>query len=176
MVVADWGSLLTGLALMRLPAGASFHNDTLWSSIGWATPAAFGVALARPDRRVILFTGDGAHQMTAQEVSQIARQKLKPIIFVLNNNAYLIERLTGGPLSNYYNDLAPWNYEALAKALGCTDWFTARVRTSRELDQALKQAEMAVTGAYIEVIVDKNVAIPKALSKLSEFMLEVSRK
>jgi indolepyruvate decarboxylase len=172
-VLAEWGTLLIGLAMMRLPAGARFHNDTLWSSIGWATPAAFGVALAHPADRVILFTGDGAHQMTAQEVSQIARQKLKPIIFVLNNDAYMIERLTGGLLSSYYNDLAPWDYQALAKSLGCSDWFTVKVRTPRELDQALKQAEKCSTGAYIEVIVDKNVALPTALNKMSEFMLEI---
>jgi hypothetical protein len=39
----------------------------------------------------------------------------------------------------------------------------------------LKQAEISPTGAYIEVIVDKNVAMPTALGMVSEFMREVSR-
>jgi indolepyruvate decarboxylase len=75
-----------GLGFALMPRGASFHNQTLWGSIGWATPAAFGAAIAAPDRRVVLVTGDGSHQFTAQEVSQFGRLGLHPIIFVLNNS------------------------------------------------------------------------------------------
>jgi indolepyruvate decarboxylase len=165
-VLAEWGTIILEFSLMHLPADVTLLNDGLWSSIGWATPAAFGAALADPDRRVLLFTGEGAHQMTAQEVAQIARQGLKPIIFVLNNSGYLVERLTGGAMANYYNDLAPWNYQALANALGCTNWMTAQVRTCGELDQAIKQAETCGTGAYIEVIVNNSVVTTSALEAI----------
>ena len=82
-----------GLGFARMPRTATFHNQTLWGSIGWATPAAFGAAVAAPDRRVVLFTGEGSHQFTAQEISQFGRLGLKPVVFVLNNSGYLIERL-----------------------------------------------------------------------------------
>ena len=59
----------------------------------WATPAALGAAVAAPDRRVVLITGEGSHQLTAQEICQFHRLGLRPIIFVLNNSGYLIERL-----------------------------------------------------------------------------------
>jgi hypothetical protein len=36
------------------PKVAEFHNQTLWASIGWATPAAFGASIGAPDRRLIL--------------------------------------------------------------------------------------------------------------------------
>jgi TPP-dependent 2-oxoacid decarboxylase len=75
-----------GLAFAQLPRGARFDNQTLWGAIGWATPAAFGAAVAAPDRRVLLFTGEGSHQLTAQEISQFHRQGLRPIVFVLNNS------------------------------------------------------------------------------------------
>ena len=55
------------------PKVAEFHNQTLWASIGWATPAAFGAAIGAPDRRLILITGEGSHQMTVQEISQFGR-------------------------------------------------------------------------------------------------------
>ena len=165
-VLAEWGTILLEFTQMQLPAGVTLLNDGLWSSIGWATPATFGAALADPGGRVLLFTGDGAHQMTAQEVSQIARQGLKPIIFVLNNSGYLVERLTGHGMQNYYNDLAPWNYEALANALGCTAWMTAQVRTCGELDQAIKEAQTCETGAYIEVIVDESVVTTSSLGAM----------
>ena len=54
VLVAETGTASMGLGFAQMPAGASFHNQTLWGSIGWATPAAFGAALAAPTRRVVL--------------------------------------------------------------------------------------------------------------------------
>ena len=126
-----------------------------------------GAALASPQRRTILITGEGSHQFTIQEIGQFCRYGLKPIIFCLNNQGYLIERLLcRDPLSSY-NDIAPWNYQQLPGALGCTDWFTARVATNAELDAAMAQAETCGTGAYIEVMTDMMAASPMAL-KLHE--------
>jgi indolepyruvate decarboxylase len=167
ILVAETGTSSMGLGLAKLPTGATFHNQTLWGAIGWATPAAFGAALAAPDRRTVLVTGEGSHQLTAQEVGQFHRHGLKPIIFLLNNNGYLIERLLCKDPDIYYNDLAQWHYHLLPQALGCDGWFTARVTTCGELDAAMSKAEACGTGAYIEVVTDKYVAPPMAM-KLHE--------
>ena len=87
---------------------------------------------------------------------------LKPIIFVLNNDGYLIERLLTKDPESYYNDLAQWHYHKLPEALGCDGWFTARVTTCGELDEAIKTAEARGTAAYIEVVTDKYAASPLA--------------
>lgn len=57
IVVSETGTNSLGLGFARMPKGATFHNQTLWGAIGWATPAAFGAALAAPTSRVVLFTG-----------------------------------------------------------------------------------------------------------------------
>jgi len=158
-----------GLGFAHMPAGASFHNQTLWGSIGWATPAAFGAAVAAPNRRVVLVTGDGSHQLTAQEIGQFGRLGLRPIVFVLNNSGYLIERLLCKDPEIAYNDVAPWRYAELPHALGCDEWLTARVTTCGELDRALQAATNANTGVYIEVVTDPNAASPLAL-KLHDSM------
>ena len=44
---------------LLLPEGVQYFGQYLWASIGWATPAAFGAAVAAPDRQVILVEGDG---------------------------------------------------------------------------------------------------------------------
>ena len=93
IVFTETGTSGFGMAFALLPKGAKFYNQTLWGAIGYATPAAFGAAVAAPDRRVVLITGEGSHQLTAQEISQFGRRGLKPIVFVLNNSGYLIERL-----------------------------------------------------------------------------------
>jgi len=162
ILIAETGTSSMGLGFAAMPKRSTFQNQTLWGSIGWATPAAFGAAMAAPQRRTILVTGEGSHQLTAQEVSQFGRFGLKPIIFVLNNSGYLIERVLCKDPDSYYNDLAQWHYHQLPQALGCDDWFTARVTTCGELDAAIKQAESGATGAYIEVVTDKDAVSPLA--------------
>jgi indolepyruvate decarboxylase len=163
VLMAESGTASMGLGFAQMPAGACFHNQTLWGSIGWATPAAFGAAVAAPGRRVVLVTGEGAHQLTAQEVGQFARLGLRPVIFVLNNAGYLIERLLCKHPGEAYNDVAPWRYAELPRVLGCDGWFTARVATCGELDQALAAAENGATASYIEVVTDAYAASPLAL-------------
>jgi indolepyruvate decarboxylase len=163
IVMTETGTSGFGLAFALLPKGAKFYNQTLWGAIGYATPAAFGAAVAAPDRRVVLITGEGSHQLTAQEISQFGRRGLKPIVFVLNNSGYLIERLLCKDPNIEYNDLAHWHYADLPKALGCDDWFTARVATCGEFDQALKATSEGGRAAYIEVVTDKYAAPPVAL-------------
>ena len=158
LIVAETGTVSMGLGFSRLPRGASFHNQTLWGSIGWATPAAFGAQLAAPARRVLLFTGEGSHQLTAQEIGQFGRLGLKPVVFVLNNQGYLIERLLCEEPDIGYNDVANWRYTELPHALGCTGWLTARVRACGELDDALAMAQQADVGVYIEVVTDAYAA------------------
>ncbi len=160
ILITETGTSSMGLAFALMPRGVTFHNQSLWAAIGWATPAAFGAAVAAPDRRLVLVTGDGSHQLTAQEISQFGRRGLKPIVFVLNNSGYLIERLLCENPSIAYNDLAAWHYSEMPRALGCDDWFTARVTTCGELDQALSVAERRDSAAYIEVVTDTYAAPP----------------
>jgi indolepyruvate decarboxylase len=162
ILIAETGTTSMGMGFAQLPKGAVFHNQSLWGSIGWATPAAFGAALAAPERRTILITGEGSHQLTAQEVSQFHRFGLKPIIFLFNNDGYLIEQLLCKDPEIYYNDLAKWHYNKLPEAMGCDGWFTPSVTTCGELDAAIKQAEAGGTGAYIEVVADRYAASPLA--------------
>jgi indolepyruvate decarboxylase len=174
ILVAETGTASMGLGFALMPAGASFHNQTLWGSIGWATPAAFGAAVAAPGRRVVLVTGDGSHQLTAQEIGQFGRLGLKPIVFVLNNDGYLIERLLCKEPAIAFNDIAPWRYSELPHALGCDGWLTARATTCGELDAALAAAGRAESGVYIEVVTDAYAASPLAL-KLHDAMKTLYR-
>lgn len=167
MVVAETGTASMGLGFARMPSGANFYNQTLWGAIGWATPAAVGTAMADPSRRTVLITGEGSHQLTVQELGQFGKLGLKPVIFVLNNDGYLIERLLCKDPEISYNDIAQWRYAELPHAMGCDGWLVARVATCAELDAALKAADEADTGVYIEVVTGRYEASPLSL-KLSE--------
>jgi indolepyruvate decarboxylase len=162
-VVLESGSSSLGFAPMTLPDDVQVHIQMLWGSIGWATGATMGIALADPKRRTILITGEGSHQLTANEIGNMGRHGAKPIILVLNNDGYMVERALEPYPDWSYNDLAKWQYADLPRALGCTDWVTARVETLGELDAAMKAARESKSGAYIEVIGGR-MDMPKALA------------
>ena len=60
ILAIEAGSCELPLLGMRLPEGVRSQAQVLWSSIGWAGPAAMGIAIAEPSRRVVLVSGDGA--------------------------------------------------------------------------------------------------------------------
>lgn len=174
ILFTETGTSSMGLAVAPMPTGATFHNQTLWGAIGWATPAAFGASVAAQNRRMVLVTGEGSHQLTAQEICQFGRRGLKPVVFVLNNSGYLIERLLSKHPDYLYNDIAQWNYSELPHALGCEGWVTARVTNCGEFDTALKTAAQGKAGAYIEVVTDKYAASPLSV-KLHESVASLYR-
>jgi len=162
-VVLETGSSSFGVPPMTLLDDVQVQLQMLWGSIGWATGAAFGIALADPKRKTILITGEGSHQLTANEIGNMGRFGANPIILCLNNDGYMVERALEPNPDWSYNDLAKWRYADLPRALGCTDWFTARVETLGELDAALKAARESKSGAYIEVIGGR-MDMPKGLA------------
>ncbi len=117
VLVVEAGSPMVGFASAQLPRGVSWVAQPLWCSIGYTLPAVLGTSLAAPERRQLLFIGDGSFLMTAQELSTLLHLKLKPLVFLINNAGYTVERLIVGPRS-VYNDIPKWNYPAICDALG----------------------------------------------------------
>ena len=161
LLVSDTGTCLLKLNAMRLPDGVAMESQTLWSSIGWGTPAALGCALADPERRVVLVTGDGAHQLTVQELGVMGVAGVNPVVIVLNNGLYGVEALIS-ETGHAYNDLPPWRYAELPAALGCKDWWCGRVGSVAELDQAFKAINAHQGAAYLEVLIPAEESQPLA--------------
>src|SRR5262249_4747316 len=151
-IVIENGSSSSGIVPLPLPDGAEVHSQTLWGSIGWATGATLGIALADPSRRTVLFTGEGSHQMTAADVGTMARRGLKPAIFVINRGGSVVEGAFERAPEGVHTALAPGAHQTLPAALGCRGWFTARVTTLGELDAALARAATGESASYIEVV------------------------
>lgn len=82
VIIGEVGTSNSALSGIKLPATAKYIAQPLWGSIGYTLPALLGSLLAAPERRQILFIGDGSFQLTVQELSTIIRHGLKPIIFV----------------------------------------------------------------------------------------------
>jgi pyruvate decarboxylase/indolepyruvate decarboxylase len=102
--------------------------------------------------------------MTAQELSTILRYDLKPIIFLINNDGYTIERDIHGAKMPY-NDIQRWNYHKLPEVFSNIGW-SVKVSTEAELESALQTASQSRDKlAFIEVVMDK-MDSPEILLKM----------
>lgn len=151
-LVVETGSSSLNLPKFPLPDGTKYHNQTLWGSIGWATPATLGVALAKPESRAILVTGEGSHQLTLNEIGVMGRYQINPIIFCVNNNGFMVERALELDPNPSYDDLAQLNYAKLPEAFGCKNWLALKVTTEQELADAIEKARKHPYGVYIELV------------------------
>jgi pyruvate decarboxylase/indolepyruvate decarboxylase len=164
IVVAEIGVAFFGALLVPFPKGTTFVGQLLWAAIGYSLGALLGCAIASPNRRSILLIGDGSFQMTAQELSTLLRYDLKPIIFLINNDGYTIERDIHGEKMPY-NDIQRWNYHKLPEVFG-NNRESLKVSTEEELETALQKAEQDRGSlAFIEVVMDK-MDNPENLLKL----------
>ena len=146
IVVAETGVSIFSLAETLLPEGSTFIGQTFFGSIGYTVGATLGAATAAPDRPVVLFVGDGSFQVTGQDLSTMIRQNLKPVIFLINNDGYTIERVIS---DHPYNDLQPWKYHKLVEVFGGKPGMD--VHTEGELEAALEKADQADDLVFIEI-------------------------
>jgi TPP-dependent 2-oxoacid decarboxylase len=151
VLVVENGTSGAAIGGMRMPNGVTVVNQPIWGSIGYTLPALLGTMMAAPERRQLLFIGDGSFQLTAQELSTLLRHEQKPIVFLINNDGYTIERYILGETSSY-NDIGSWDYAKLPAVLSPqTQAFCVAVETSQQLEMALEQASRQDQLAFIEV-------------------------
>lgn len=171
LIFVDTGVLAFASAMLTMPRKAVLYNQFLWASIGWATPAVFGASIAvkNEDRRVVLLTGEGAHQLTVQSLSSMIYHRLKPVIIVLNNKGYTIERALSNTPQDNFNDIAEWDYTKLPEVFKGSVW-AAKASTNREFDKVLKLAEKESEKqmCYIEIFTDK-MDLPVLMKKYIEY-------
>jgi len=172
MIFVETGIMPHGFAPTKLQKNTEVNTQTLWGSIGWATPAAFGGQMAAKERRTILITGEGSHQLTATEVSSMMRNKLKPIIFVLNNSGYTIERILSNDPMDFFNEISKWDYSKLTQVFEGEAW-VAQAKTNKEFDEVLKQAKIEQKSklCYIEMFTDK-LDLPFLTEKLVKKLVD----
>lgn len=155
IILVDQGTAAFGAAALSLPDGAEVVVQPLWGSIGYSLPAAFGAQTACPDRRVILIIGDGAAQLTIQEMGSILRDGQAPVILLLNNDGYTVERAIHGAAQRY-NDIASWNWTQIPPALNAAQQAECwRVTQAIQLAEVLERLARPQRLSFIEVMLPK---------------------
>ncbi|MEW1960348.1 thiamine pyrophosphate-binding protein [Kineococcus sp. NPDC059986] len=173
IVVADAGTSLYGSLELRLPPGAELLVQPIWSSIGFTVPAVLGTCLAAPHRRSILFVGDGAAQLTVQELATVLQRDRPvgapaPVVVVVDNSGYTIERVLQSPKA-VYQDVTAWDWLAVPALFAPgRDVLTARAGTRAELEDALRRiAAEPRRAAVVHAVLDAH-DVPPLLARLGQ--------
>ncbi|MBV8033693.1 glyoxylate carboligase [Roseateles sp.] len=157
--------------------------------LGWTVPAALGVRVADPQRKLVALSGDYDFQFMIEELAVGAQFKL-PYIHVVVNNSYLglIRQSQRGFSMDYCVQLGFENINSpsdevtaqgygvdhvkVVEGLGCK---AIRVHRQEEIAPAIKQAEAWMAEfqvpVVIEVILERvtNIAMGTEIDNVVEF-------
>jgi len=172
LVYSDIGTIIMALACQRFTTNIRYECNTLWCSIGHATPGAHGAAIAmknsknNKEGRVFMVTGEGSHMMTIQSIADSINHShmMIPVTYlVIDNAGYTIERLlcdTDEKINKVYNDLPALDYPKLFDAFGGfslpeeRQWVCKTVSTKSEVNQLLEETSASNKSAYITLKMD----------------------
>lgn len=125
-------------------------------TMGYGLPAAIGAKVAKPEKTVINFTGDGSILMNIQELMTAVENKVAVVNIILNNQFLGMVRQWQ---TFFYNkrysstDLSVQpDFVKLVESFGGRGF---RVKTKDEFDKALKEAVESNTVCMIDVQVDR---------------------
>jgi pyruvate decarboxylase len=150
IVLAESGTAQFGMPDASFPSNISYITQTFWSSIGYTVGACLGACVAAKEMkrpgRVVLLVGEGSLQMTVQEIGSYIRFGFMPIIFVINNNGYSIERAINGETQGYNDVSMLWDHQKMLEFLGARNETGIKgksfsCKTVKELEAVLHDEE-----------------------------------
>ncbi|WP_237205152.1 alpha-keto acid decarboxylase family protein [Rothia nasimurium] len=176
-VVVDMGTSFFGMATRKFPRNSRFIGMPLWGSIGYSIPALLGAAMADTDSRGVLMVGDGSAQLTIQEIGTIIREGVNPVVFLINNDGYTIERSIHG-VEAEYNDITAYDWSKIPAAFGGTDsnTVTLRATTVREFDEACRVAKENRDKLVFIEVVTAPMDMPELLEKFGAQAAQLNKK
>jgi tartronate-semialdehyde synthase len=178
-------SQIAGAQFLHVFKPRSWINCGQAGPLGWTVPAALGVRVADPSRKIVALSGDYDFQFMIEELAVGAQFKL-PYIHMVVNNSYLglIRQAQRGFNMDYCVQLGFENinapevgaygvdHKAVVEGLGCK---AIRVHKPEEIRPAIREAEQWMAEfqvpVVIEVILERvtNIAMGTEIDAITEF-------
>lgn len=136
-------------------AGDRDKNYYLWGAMGGSTSIGLGLALAQPDKSVVVITGDGEQLMGIGSLGTIAAKQPKNLSIVVLDNGHFGETGMQRSHTSLGADLV-----AVAKGFGIAD-----SRSTRSQDEVPTIAQRAVAREgtqFVQVFIEAS-ELPRAL-------------
>lgn len=118
-------------------------------TMGYSMGAAIGAAFGCPDKRVVMFAGDGGFHMNLNELATMASYNVPVVMFVMNNKVLgMVRQWQKIFYGNRFSDTDPnraTDFVKVAEAFGVKG---LRINTNDEIDKVLDEA-FAVNGPVV---------------------------
>jgi len=126
-------------------------------TMGYGLGAAIGAKIARPDKRVILFVGDGGFHMNMNELCTLVSYNIPVTVFVMNNSVLGMVRQWQSFFYNKRYSCTTLNrktdYVRLAEAFGAKGF---RISSDDDIDTVLDQVFSYDGPCVVDCIIDRD--------------------
>ena len=119
-------------------AGDRDKNYYLWGAMGGSTSLALGLALAQPDKSVVVITGDGEQLMGIGSLATIAAKQPRNLTIVVLDNGHFGETGMQRSHTSLGTDLV-----AVAKGFGIADALRRRQHRALRRDRRARGSRAA---------------------------------
>ena len=150
--------VVTGLGSSTYDVFAAGDRDTnfyLWGAMGGSTSLGLGLALAQPDKSVVVITGDGEQLMGIGSLATIGAKQPRNLTIVVLDNGHYGETGMQRSHTSLGTDLV-----AVAKGFGIADAFV--VATADACGEIVERAVARRGTAFAQVLIEASEP-PRAL-------------
>jgi len=145
----------------------------LFGCLGTGIPMGIGARVARPDKTVVVISGDGSFGFNAMEFETAVRHNIPFVCVVVNDQAWGMikhgQEINYGPKRLVGSELGVIHYEEVVKALGGHGEFVTK---DEEIMPALKRALASGKPACVNVLTDPTVTSPGTLLLVDGLKME----
>ena len=138
----------------------SFLTSGGLGTMGYGLPAALGAQCGLPDRKVILFVGDGGVMMNCQELATAANYDFPVKVLIFNNQTLGMvaqwQRMFYGGRYAHTSLKGNTDFVKLAEAMGVTG---LRVTKPEELDKVLEEALATPGPVVVDIWIPEKVDV-----------------
>jgi sulfoacetaldehyde acetyltransferase len=161
IVTTDVGNVVsTASSYLSFEHPRSFLAAMSWGNCGCAFPTGIGAKLARPERPVVVYVGDGAWGMSFGEVLTCVRQGIPITVVVLNNRQWGAEKRNQMDFfaARYTaTDLENPDFSRVASAMGANG---IRVDSLDQIGDALRTGITSDKITVIDISLTQQLAEP----------------
>ncbi len=163
IVVGDGGDFVSFAGrLIERPRPGLWIDPGPFGCLGSGPGYAMAAKLARPDRQVVLLSGDGAFGFAAMEFDTMVRHRIPVVCVVGNNGIWALEKhpmqkMLGGSIAADLGQAT--RYDEVVRALG---GYGEMIDRPEQIRPALERAFASGLPACINVICDPEAEYPRS--------------
>jgi thiamine pyrophosphate-dependent acetolactate synthase large subunit-like protein len=149
IIVVD-GHEILNFARQSIPFFAPGHSVNAGPNgcMGVAVPFGLGAKVAKPDKQVIVLSGDGSFGMNGMEIDTMVRHNVPALIVISNNGGW-----AGKGTMDAGRDLGFSRYDKMAEVFGA---YGELVERPKDIRPAMERAVKSGKPAVVNVITDPN--------------------